>query len=92
MLLGVSLVFLPKVSLVFLVMELLVGKDHSPLKILSYCSQCQVLSHPVYYPCCIHFTDVNPSLGFLIKRIQMSPHVIYLGSSLFEEKIVVYFS
>ena len=73
MLLGVSLVFLPKVSLVFLVMELLVGKDHSPLKILSYCSQCQVLYHPAYYPCCVHFTDVNPSFGFLIKRILGEP-------------------
>ena len=66
---GVSLVFLPKVSLVSLVMELLVGKVHSPLKTLSYCSQCHILYHPVYNPCCIHFTDVNPSLGFLIKRI-----------------------
>ena len=87
-----SLVFLPMVSLVFLVMELLVGKDHSPLKILSYCSQCQVLYHPVYYPCCIHFTVVNPSLGFLIiKGSWMSPHVIYLRSDLLEGKIVVYF-
>ena len=73
MLLEVSLVFLPKVSLVSLVMELLVGKDHSPLEILSYCSQCQVLYHSVHYPCCIHFIDVNPSFGFLIKRILDEP-------------------
>ena len=56
-----------------LVMELLVRKDHSPLKILSYCYQCQVLYHPVYYPCCIHLTDVNPSFRFLIKRIPDEP-------------------
>ena len=80
-----------KVLLVSLVMELLVGKDHSPLKILSYCSQCQVLYHPVYYPCCIHLTDVNPSFGFLIKGSWMSPHVIYLGSGLSLGKINAYF-
>ena len=70
---GVSSISLSKASLVSLVMELLVGKDHSPLKILSYCSQCQVLYHPVYYPCCIHLTDVNPSFRFLIKRIPDEP-------------------
>ena len=64
---------LPKIPLVSLVMELLAGKDHSPLKMLSHCSQCQVLHHPVYYPCCIHFTYVNPSFRFLIKRIPDEP-------------------
>ena len=73
MLLGVSSVFLSKVVLVSMVMELLAGKDHSPLKILSYCSQCLVLYHPEYYPYCIHFTDVNPSFRFLIKRIPDEP-------------------
>ena len=58
---GVLSVFLRKFPLVFLVMELLAGKDHSPLKILSYCSQSQNLYYPVCHPCCIHFTDVNPS-------------------------------
>ena len=38
-----------------------------------HCSQCQVLCHPVYYPCCMHFTIVNPSFGFLIKRIPDEP-------------------
>ena len=50
-----------KGSSCILVMELLAGKDHSPLQILSYCSQCQNLYCPVCHPCCIHFTDVNPS-------------------------------
>ena len=36
-------------------------------------SQCQVLYHPVYYPCYIHLTDVNPSFGFLMKRIPDEP-------------------
>ena len=50
-----------KGSSVFLVMELLAGEDHSPLKILFYFSQCQILNYPVCYPCCMHCTDGNPS-------------------------------
>ena len=52
----------------------IIGRKGSlSFKILSYCSQCQVLYHPVYYPCCIHLTDVNPSFRFLIKRIPDEP-------------------
>ena len=68
----------------------IIGRKGSlSLEILSYCSQCPVLYHPVYYPCCIHFTDFNPSFGFLIKRIPDKPHVIYLGSGFLTGKIVV---
>ena len=34
---------------------------------------CQFLFHPVNYPCCIHFTNANPSFGFLIERIPDEP-------------------
>ena len=68
-----------------------VGKDHSPSERLSYYFHCQFLTHPVNYPCCVHFTNVNPSFGFLIKMIlDEPPHVIYLGSGLLEGKIGVY--
>ena len=50
-----------------------VGKDHSPSERLSYYFHCQFLIHPVNYPCCIHFTNVNPSFRFLIKRILDKP-------------------
>ena len=50
-----------------------VGKDHSPSERLSCYFHCQFLIHPVNYPCCIHFTNVNPSFGFLIKRIPDEP-------------------
>ena len=45
------------------------GSHHSPSEKLSYYFHCQFLIHPVNYPCRIHFTNVNPSFGFLIKRI-----------------------
>ena len=48
-------------------------KESLSFKILSYCSQCQILYYPVSYPCCIHFTDVNPSFRFLIKGIPDEP-------------------
>ena len=59
--------------LLSLVKESQVGKDHSPSERLSYYFHCQFLIHPVNYPCCIHFTNVNPSFGFLIKKILDEP-------------------
>ena len=53
--------------------EGITGRDHSPSEKLSYCFHCQFLIHPVTYPCCIHFTNVNPFFGFLIKRIPDEP-------------------
>ena len=50
-----------------------VGKDHFPSERLSYYFHCQFLIHPVNYPCCIHFTNINPSFGFLIKKIPEEP-------------------
>ena len=49
------------------------GKDYSPSEKLSGYSHCPSPIHPVNYPCCIHFTDINLSFGFLIKRIPDEP-------------------
>ena len=68
-LLVVHLILLLKVPLLSLAKGSRVGKDHSPSERLSYYFHCQFLIHPVNYPCCIHFSNVNPSFGFLIKRI-----------------------
>ena len=62
-----------KVSLLSLAKESQVGKDHFPSEKLSYYFHCQFLIHPINYPCSIHFTNVNPSFGFLIKRIPDEP-------------------
>ena len=72
-LLVVHLILLLKVPLLSPVKGSRVGKDHSPSERLSYYFHCQFLIHPVNYPCCTHFTDVNPSLRFLIKRIPDEP-------------------
>ena len=69
----VCLVLLLRVPLLSLEKESWVGKDHSPSEKFSYYFHRQFLIHPVNYPCCIHFTNVNPSFGFLIKRIPDEP-------------------
>ena len=72
-LLVVHLILLLKVHLLSLAKGSWVGKDHSTSERLSYYFHCQFLIHHVNYPCCIHFTNVNPSFGFLIKRIPDEP-------------------
>ena len=66
-------VHLPKVPQIFPVKEAHVEKDHNPLKSLSCLSHYQVLISPVNNSYCKHFTNVNPSFGFLIKRIPDEP-------------------
>ena len=66
-------IFLLKVPLLSLVKGSQVGKDHSSSERLSCYFHCQFLICPVNYPYCIHFTNINPSFGFLIKRIPDEP-------------------
>ena len=67
------LIHLPKVPQVCPAREAQVEKDHFYYECLSCSPHYQILISPRNNPYCIHFTNVNPSFGFLIKRIPDEP-------------------
>ena len=89
MLMGVSLVLLPKFLPVFQVMGVLAEKDQSPLKHCPIVFTVKFHFYFVNHPYCIHCTVVNPFFGVPNKKDPGQAPMLYtLGLVFLKRKIV----